>query len=193
MPSPHSFHVLAVCVGNVCRPPIMERLLGQRMPWASVESAGVSAVVGSDMHPQSRLSLGRLGGNVDAFEARQVNAALVDRADLILTADTYVRGRVLEEHPRARERTFTLRELAIVVQDAPTDVAGPVELVRWASVHRSLAGGRRIDIADPIGRSEEAHARAAQLVDEHTALVAQALTDARARAHREGNESASRR
>jgi protein-tyrosine phosphatase len=185
MSPPEPFHVLAVCVGNVCRSPVMERLLSERLPWASVESAGVSAMVGSDMHPESRHNLGELGGDVQAFEARQLSRAMLNRADLILTADTYIRGRVLEEQPTALRRTFALREFSIVAQAVPHEIGGAAELVRWAGNHRSLAGGRRVDIIDPIGRSDDTHARVAHLIDEHTRLVADALNDARDRTGRD--------
>jgi protein-tyrosine phosphatase len=43
------FSILAVCTGNVCRSPAVERLLtGQLFPTVTVSSAGMHALVG---HP----------------------------------------------------------------------------------------------------------------------------------------------
>ena len=88
MPHHEPFRVLTVCLANVCRSPMMERLLRQRLPWAMVESAGVSALKGSDMHPLSRQHLASRGVDPDGFEARQLSREMVGRADLVLTADT---------------------------------------------------------------------------------------------------------
>ncbi|MCV2877685.1 low molecular weight phosphotyrosine protein phosphatase [Sedimentimonas flavescens] len=43
--------VLVVCVGNICRSPVGERLLAARLPSLNVTSAGINALAG---HPADR-------------------------------------------------------------------------------------------------------------------------------------------
>ena len=173
MPPPEPFRVLTVCHANVCRSPVMERLLSARLPGAAVRSAGVRAVVGSDMHPLSRQYLIALGHAGDNFRARQLTGDLVTQADLVLTAETTLRGRVLEEAPAALRRTFTLLEFAYLAGQAPA--GAPHRIIEWSAAHRSLAVGQALDIADPIGGSMETHAHVARQIQEAVNEVAAAL------------------
>ena len=93
---------------------------------------------------------------------------------------------MLQDEPTALRRTFTLRELSIVAPAVPGDVVGASEFVQWAAFHRSLAAQRRIDITDPMGRSEETYDRVAHLIDEQTRVVSDALNDAAERVRRDG-------
>ena len=112
--------VLTVCIGNVCRSPLMERLLRARMSeGTTVTSAGVRAMAGHPMEPHALKELHRLGGDADDFAARQVTATLTQDADLILTATAEVRSRLLQEAPGALRRAFTLREFAFLVERSP--------------------------------------------------------------------------
>ena len=38
--------ILVVCVGNICRSPVGERVLADRLPHHQVSSAGIGALVG---------------------------------------------------------------------------------------------------------------------------------------------------
>ncbi|ROR92513.1 low molecular weight phosphatase family protein [Nocardioides aurantiacus] len=170
-----AYRVLVVCVGNVCRSPLGERLLAARLGEGfEVSSAGVGALVGEPMDPEAAAHLERLGGSADGFAARQLTDAIVRDADLVLTATKEVRARVLQESPVALRRTFTLRELAALV-----DVVGPqpdpASLVAAAGRERSRAALEEYDVADPFRRGDEAHALAAGQVDEAVTRIAAAL------------------
>ena len=92
--------ILAVCTGNVCRSPAVERLLASKLgPTASVSSAGTHALVG---HPISEpmAALLRDGGvEPDAFEARRLSEQMLKEADLILAMTRAQRGLVVELWP----------------------------------------------------------------------------------------------
>jgi len=70
------FRVLFVCIGNVCRSPLGERLLAARLHAEAFEvsSAGVAAMVGSPMTPEAAVHLESYGGSADGFVARQMVA-----------------------------------------------------------------------------------------------------------------------
>jgi protein-tyrosine phosphatase len=173
------FHVLTVCLGNVCRSPLMERLLQARLPEGFVvRSAGLTSLAGHPMEQNAAAELVRLQGSPDGFIAREFIAKYADRADLVLTATTEIRSRVLTESPGALRRAFTLLELAHLVQSAPADLDGPKAVVAWAAANRSTAAGVPADVPDPIGRGSDVHRAAADLIDGATRQIATALTRA---------------
>ena len=174
-----AFRILTVCVGNVCRSPLMERLLRDRLASLEVEvsSAGIQGMVGSPMERNAAAQLSRLGGSAEGFVARRITRDLIDDSDLILTATRGTRADVLELAPGAMNRTFTLRELASVLESSDELPADPRDLVQWAAGHRSAAEGE-LDIVDPMGRSEEIHRQAADLIDIGVTAVVRALGSA---------------
>lgn len=169
------FGVLFVCIGNVCRSPLGERLLAARLPSDRFEvaSAGVGAMVGYAMSEHAAEELRSYGGDPTGFVARQLSSGLVDLSDLVLTATRDVRSKVLAEVPTALRRTFTILEFAELVQRA--EGRTPVEIVKWAGTHRSQAARVEQDVPDPYRRGPEAHARAAAAIDAAVREIAKGL------------------
>lgn len=186
------YDVLVVCEGNLCRSPLTERLLRLRLddvPQVRVTSAGTRAVVGSSMDASAAAELVRLGGDPAGFVARQLTPALVTAADLVLTATRAQRSHVVGMAPAALKRTFTLLELAALVEQRPweqsgddLDVAGAdvrQVVVRAADWRASVSGlDNALDVPDPIGCSREVHSAAADLADRATAVLATLLRGA---------------
>ena len=110
--APRVARVLTVCTGNVCRSPVMERLLAFRSRAAglsvTVASAGTHALVGRDMEPGSREILLRHGADPDLFTSTSINAVDLDSFDLVLTASEAHRVRIVERAPALLARTRTL-------------------------------------------------------------------------------------
>lgn len=158
------FSVLFVCTGNICRSPLGERLLRERLHSSDIEvtSAGVMALVGQGIDPEAAAQLEALGGDPSDFRARQLTEEMVGHADLVLAATRMHRERILEERPSALKRTFTILEFADLVGRAKGST--PQELVSWASRHRSASTLTDIDIPDPYRRGDAAHAEAAGLI-----------------------------
>lgn len=162
--------VLFVCTGNICRSPAGALVLNS-VGICGVEShsAGTEAVVGSDINkPMARLLEGD-GIDASEFRAQQLNAALIERSDLIVTATRDHRRAVLREAPGALRRTFTLRELAGLIE--LTEREGPLDALDLGTRLTQLAGLRgdrhpdsEDDIADPFGLSDESYLRAYQLI-----------------------------
>ena len=170
------FRILFVCVGNVCRSPLGERLLASMLPADDFEvaSAGVGALAGAAMDPQASAHLEAYGASADGFVARQLTPAMVENSDLVLTATKAIRSRVLEESPAALRRTFTVLEFAALLDVVPTG-GDPVKLVRAAADERSRAALDDYDIIDPFRRGGEAHAAAAQTMTAAVERIAKAL------------------
>lgn len=173
--TPPVFRVLFVCVGNVCRSPVGERLLAKQLPEGfAVSSAGVGAMVGYAMSRYAAAELKARGGDPTRFAARQLEAEHVDEADLILTATRGLRSQVLAEAPHALRRTFTIREFAALSAKAPGRT--PSEIVAWAATHRSSAADVEQDVPDPYRRGVEAHAAAAEAIEVAVKQIAAELT-----------------
>lgn len=175
------FPVLFVCVGNICRSPFAERLLRLRLEdrgvgdLFDVTSAGVRAITGRTMHPQSAIDLRERGGSAEGFVSRQFDEGLGECAGLVLTATRAIRSQVLVEVPSALRRTFTVLEFASLARTAPPRLV-LVDLVRSCSDRRSAAVLPDYDIADPIGGPVEGFERVAAILDAAVTSIARSLT-----------------
>jgi len=159
--------ILVVCVGNICRSPLAERLLQARLDavrpgFATVGSAGVGAVPGHAMDPHAAAELERLGGSGDGFASRAATPQVIEGADLVLTMTKDLRTQVLGRSPRMMRRTFTMGELAAVCEAVP-ELAGTSDLVAAAARSRAH-GAAALDVPDPIGQSPQVHAEVADLI-----------------------------
>ena len=82
--------VLVVCTGNVCRSPLVERVLAHTVgAQIEVQSAGTAALVDSPMDGRAAAQLQRWRMDPAGFVARQVVPAMVARA---VNMASYSRG-----------------------------------------------------------------------------------------------------
>ena len=184
------FSVLAVCLGNICRSPLVERLLALRLEEAGVGaayligSAGLVAREGMEMQWDAAGHLTALGGDAASFRSRAFAGPMAQEAGLVLTATTDVRRRLLQRSPSALRRTFTVREFAHLASSADLgSVRSPAGLVADAVRRRGTTAWQELDLPDPMGQTAEVHATSARLAAEAVeemvpALVAVARTPA---------------
>jgi protein-tyrosine phosphatase len=147
------FTVLHVCMGNICRSPMAERMLahmvrarlGERAPeFVHTESAGTGGWhVGQSMNPPAARELARRGVTHDAFRARRLLGAHIDAADLVLTATADQFDYVTALRPDARDRTFVLGEFGRLLRGLAAgggpEAAGDDPVTSWAVHERGLA------------------------------------------------------
>jgi protein-tyrosine phosphatase len=174
-----TLRVLTVCTGNICRSPFAAQLLADRLRRAGVdaevESAGVRAMVDSPMTPEAAEMSHRHGVDPSAHLGRQLTPAMLEQADLVLTASRNQRAEVVRMLPRASRRTFTLREFERVAAYLAADAAAgaplpedPAALVEEFAAVRGFAERpatpEHDDIVDPYRRPPEVYAEAERLI-----------------------------
>lgn len=179
------FRILFVCTGNICRSPQAERLVRaefRRRGFDSViqaSSAGVAALVGEPMDPAAAAQTIGLGGDPSGHLARQLDAAMVEDADLVLTMERAHRARVVRLVARANRYAFTLPEFArlggalLSAGDAaPPDPATPLAdrlraLVPQIAAERGMTppvADELDEIEDPFRRPDAVYVRSARRV-----------------------------
>lgn len=124
--------VLVVCVGNICRSPVGERLLMERLKErgadVKVSSAGIAALVGHSADETASEVAARHGINLHGHVARQFTREIGAAHDLILTMEPGHRREIVNVTP---------------------ELSGKVmQFDHWS-------GG--VGIADPYRRSTEFH------------------------------------
>jgi protein-tyrosine phosphatase len=192
------FTVLHVCMGNICRSPMAERLLvhaarslvgSAASDLLYVHGAGTGGWhQGKPMHPGAARQLGLRGADSEGFAARQLLAEYIDSSDLVLTATGEHLAFVLELRPDAAGRTFVLGQFArllskISLDELPPSALSPdgvyergVALV--AAVDAARAGDAPLpgdDLDDPYGYDDAVFDRVAEQIDEAVRPLASAL------------------
>ena len=102
-------NVVVICVGNICRSPMAEALLLQRADeQVQVGSAGTHAMLNSPMDPLAQAVLQQHQVPIRRHRARQVDRAMLHRADLILLMEPSQLNSVLKLAPEVRGKTFLI-------------------------------------------------------------------------------------
>jgi protein-tyrosine-phosphatase/predicted ATP-grasp superfamily ATP-dependent carboligase len=112
--------VLVVCTGNICRSPVVERLLAAASPDLEVRSAGVHPIVGRP--PPERWTAvvkDELGVSLRHHRSAEVDAELLDWAQLVIIMDGRNWGDIHDRPPVRAERIVLLA----VAADAPEGLA----------------------------------------------------------------------
>ncbi|MGC4803464.1 phosphotyrosine protein phosphatase [Micromonospora sp. DT233] len=198
------FTVLHVCMGNICRSPMAERLLAlavrERLARRGVDVADADGLLhshsagtggwhaGEEMNPPAARQVLARGGEVAGFAARKLRSDLIDGADLVLTATADQHEYVLALRPDAAARTFVLGEFgrllaAVDATGLPTAEPTPdavyargVALV--AAAHAARQGASPLatdDLDDPWGRGDQCFSRIGDEIEETVHPLAAAL------------------
>lgn len=98
--------ILVVCIGNICRSPMAVAILKEQYPQKQIESAGISAVVGSTADSKAIEVMAANGIDITDHIAQQVNETMVSKADLILTMSTSQTKWIEKQWPSCRGKIF---------------------------------------------------------------------------------------
>jgi protein-tyrosine-phosphatase len=107
-------NVLYVCTGNVFRSPVAAEMTKQVLGDTNVkvECAGILKYNGTPL-PEDVMELTeRHGIDLSTHIPKQVNAKLVEAADLILVFDKKQVGELTEKYPHAKNKIYTIKNYA---------------------------------------------------------------------------------
>jgi protein-tyrosine phosphatase len=195
------FTILHVCIGNICRSPMAERLLvaalresvGDRTAQLYLSHGAGTGTwhVGEQMNPPAARQVRLRGGDPSGFRARTLRTDMIDSADLILCATGVQSRHVTSIRPDAAPRTFVLGEfgrlLAQVDRDRlprndgrpPGAYARGVALVERVDAARAgLPPSPGDDLDDPWGGTDRQFARVADEIDATVRPLAATLAGA---------------
>jgi len=189
-----TFRVMFVCTGNICRSAVAEQVF--RAYYAglpiSFSSAGTAALVGSGMPIEAAtISLER-NGSPEQHAGRQLDKALVEDSDLVIALTREHRSEIVRTLPRANRFTFTLREMAILLESAASDDDfvlkrepgdSLVTVLRKAipaiAAERAYAthpaDANDYDVIDPFRRSQDVYDQMAEEIDDARRRIEQSL------------------
>ena len=98
--------VLVVCVGNICRSPVGERLLAQACPDLRIESAGIAALAGHATDKTAAEVAAQNGIGTEGHVARQFTAEIAAEFDLILVLEKGHMKVTAEQAPASTGKTM---------------------------------------------------------------------------------------
>jgi protein-tyrosine phosphatase len=111
--------ILVICEGNVCRSPMAQGLLAQRLPTAAVMSAGSAALVGRGADPIAIELMARRRIDIGSHIAAALNLELVRSAELVLAMTGGQRKWVETRYPFSKGKVFRIAERDGVDIDDP--------------------------------------------------------------------------
>ncbi len=100
--------ILVVCIGNICRSPMAEALLGAALPDHQVSSAGLFAMEGYPADAHALELLAERGIDISSHRARALTQELCDQSDVILVMDCQQKQELASRHPTTRGKLYRL-------------------------------------------------------------------------------------
>ncbi|GAB3152574.1 protein-tyrosine-phosphatase [Micromonospora sonneratiae] len=161
------FTVLHVCMGNICRSPMAERLLTLAVRTRIARSVGSAATAGTvtpdelvhshsagtggwhageEMNPPAARQVRGRGGDIAGFAARKLRSDQIDAADLVLTATADQQEYVVALRPDAAARTFVLGEFGRLLAGVNVAALPSVELTAESVYARGVALVEAVDV-----------------------------------------------
>ena len=167
--------ILAVCTGNVCRSPYVERRLAAALGPdrdVVVRSAGTHALVGSGIDGPVAAILRERGIDPEGHTAVAVTPGILQAADLILAATRDHRLLTTTLAPATLGRTIALADLAQLAQHGDRlDLTGVTARTLVRQLNRQLRSlvppldAAQSEIVDPYGAPAGVAAQMADQVD----------------------------
>jgi protein-tyrosine phosphatase len=181
-----TFKVIFVCTGNICRSPMAEQMLIQKAEQSklpiTVVSAGVMAMTGDPMTPQSADAMTKRGFTPTKHVSQDLIPKLLEEADLVLTATLDHRSAIARMLPKASKYSFTIDEFARLTSFLRADPEFQEEFKKKPKETRDQYLKRAMqeavllrgmvptnldpkDVIDPYGESIEVYNQVAEHID----------------------------
>lgn len=151
------FTVLHVCIGNICRSPMAERLfalavrkqVGDRSTelYHSHGAGTGSWHVGEPMNAPAERELMARGADPSGFVARRLTKAMIDESDLVLCATSEQVHHAIDLRPEAANKIFVLGEFGRLMRSVHLDRLPPNDGTADGAYERAYALVAAVDAA----------------------------------------------
>ena len=192
------FTILHVCMGNICRSPMAERLFARAVRDRAGEAGdqlvrSVSAGTGGwhegeEMNPPAARQVRSRGGSTTGFEARKLRGDFIDEADLIFTATADQYDYVVALRPDAAGHTFVMGEFGRLLSAVDAAALPPAQGDPDSVYARGVAIVEAVnrlrgrdgplpgdDLDDPWGRGDQTFQRIGDEIEDTTVPFAKLL------------------
>lgn len=103
--------ILVVCIGNICRSPMGEYLLKEKLPKnIQVDSAGLGALDGYPADKNSIDIMQEQGVDISGHRARQITQRMISEYDLILVMSDKQKKDITRKFPESSGRVYRIGE-----------------------------------------------------------------------------------
>ncbi|APZ35215.1 hypothetical protein BOH66_13885 [Microbacterium aurum] len=172
--------VLLVCRANQCRSPFAQAIATRLGAARGIHFSSAGLLPGGNSTPATgRAVAHKLGFDLEHHRSRQVDAAQLDRYDLILTMGRDQARDLLIERDDIWPRLFTLKQFTRWAPAHPrpprTTVGGWLDAGLDRPRHTVIGADPADDVADPMGSPARAWRRMATELDTHLRIVVDAL------------------
>ncbi|HEX4818666.1 MAG TPA: hypothetical protein VFV00_00550 [Acidimicrobiales bacterium] len=169
-----SVDILVLCTGNICRSPMAEALLRERLRERGIDASISSAGLSFDDRPATDDAIATASGyglDLRDHRSRLLGPELVEQADLVLAMERLHAREAIVLADGALSKTFTLKELVRRARAAGHRDAGE-SLTDWLA--RVSAGRKAMDlmgesrdddVADPYLSSAKVYAACIEELD----------------------------
>ena len=122
--------IVTICTGNICRSPVAAGALSRLLPEVAVSSAGLHALVGHGIDPDSKAAADLFGIAPKDHVARQFSTEIGQAADLLIVMETHHRQEIARRWPQFVGKTFLLGQF-----EDDKEISDPYRRGRMLHIH----------------------------------------------------------
>ena len=135
---------------------ILRQLAEKNKLPVTVSSAGVAAMTGDPITPESAEAMKTRGYKVTTHKAKDLTPKLLEEADLVLTATLDHRSEIARMLPKASKYSFTIDEYARLVSFLSADPEFSDEFKKKASIIKeTYFAGKEVKVKEDALLNEE--------------------------------------